>query len=92
MSRLLNKLAFANPWLVLLVWGSFMALHATYYVQSILASFPAGGEWYARSHSYQLLAFSFVRFPLWLVLLGAYFGFRGYWQGKASVPSKRGQA
>jgi hypothetical protein len=92
MNRLLGKFALARPWLVLLAWGGFVALHAAYYVESVLASFPADGEWYARSHSYQLLAFSVVRFPLWLVLLAAYLGLRSYVHSKASASGNRRQA
>lgn len=60
-----------NPWAIVGIWFVVVALHAAYYVSSILEHADVIQEWYARTRHYQLLMFAIVRFPLWLgVLLG----------------------
>lgn len=88
MTKLIDKLAFAKLRLVLLTWGSLVAIHACYYLTFVLESIPAHAEWYARSHSYQLIVFSVVRLPLWIFLLCAYSVFRLYYKTKQSHKTK----
>ncbi len=84
MKVLLTKMRAISPWVVVLVWFAAVALHAWYYVTSIL---EAGNisEWYARSQSYQLLGFGVARLPIWLCVLGVFFYVRQSIKGKASV-------
>lgn len=84
MKALLAKLRSISPWVAVLVWSGAVAFHAWYYVTSIL---EAGNisELYARSHTYQLLAFSIARLPIWLFVLGVFLYARQSIKGKASV-------
>jgi hypothetical protein len=45
-----------------------VALHAAWYVSSILAG-PPSPDLYANNVGFQLFAFAFVRLPYWLTLL-----------------------
>lgn len=89
MTKLTDKLASAKLPLVLLTWGILVAIHACYYVTFVHASLPTHAEWYARSHSYQLIVFSVVRLPLWLVLLCAYAVFRLSYKTKQTRKAKK---
>ena len=55
-------------WL-LLILGAAACIHAWIYVATILAAPEAIPNLYARTWSFQLIAFSIVRLPLWLVVL-----------------------
>ncbi|UYK80806.1 hypothetical protein NG829_00290 [Xanthomonas sacchari] len=88
MTKLTDMLASAKLRLVLLTWAILVAIHACYYVMFVLASLPVHAEWYASSYSYQLIVFSVMRLPLWLVLLCAYGVFRLSYKTKQTRKAK----
>ena len=55
---------------VLFVWLAAVCVHAWLYVSSVLAHLDKIPEWYARSASFQLIAFAYVALPYWLLVLG----------------------
>lgn len=54
-----------------------ISLHAYYYVMAVL-SLPDIPDLYARSWSFQLMAFNMVRLPLWLVGLAVVIALRTF--------------
>ena len=50
------------------IWAFAVALHAVWYVSSILAG-PPSPDLYANDIGFQLFAFAFIRLPYWLALL-----------------------
>lgn len=61
-------------WL-LAVFVVAVSAHAVYYVTAVLAA-PDIADLYARSWSFQLMAFCIVRLPLWLVGLAVVIALR----------------
>ena len=52
---------------VLSLWCISVGVHAWLYVSAVLARSEEITEWYARSVSFQLIAFSIVALPYWLL-------------------------
>jgi len=54
--------------LTTILWATGVCPHAAWYVHSILSG-PPDQDLYANNWVFQLVAFSFVRLPIWLLLL-----------------------
>ena len=67
----MRPLSQKNRWLVvvLVVWLASICTHAWLYVRSVLAHPEQVTEWYARSISFQLVAFVYVNLIYWLAAL-----------------------
>jgi hypothetical protein len=63
--------ALGSARLIIGVWLLCVGAHAAYSVTSILARADEVPDPYARSRLFQLLAFAFVRLPIWLRVLFA---------------------